>query len=438
MPLPLALVFDSHEDIRTRASVALSGCGFEPLAATVPQEALELFRVRPIAAAILGIASPAEMLFDLLGRGLKLRPTAVVAVMDSGGSLRALDAARAGAFELLSRPPDADRLAAFAFRAAAQVRLLDEVRRAGLDAPVGGSDPIVGRSEAIERVRRKIARLAEESGPVLFVGERGAGRRHAARALFGRWGLEPEFVAGGSPDAEAKLFAGLSAVHVAELENLPWRAQERLAEALPARRNATRLTASTSLDPRAAAREGRLHAGLLEAFGSSVVEIPPLRSRPEDVPLLARSFVEGLRRLNALPPIALAPEAVRALESSSWPGNVHDLRNAVETAIILASDGIIREADLPAAFREAGTPASGGPGLRADRSFREAKRAVVHAFERVYLTDLLERHRGNVTGAASRSGMLRSALQRLLRKHDLRSAAFRPFLEDDAPGDPPA
>jgi DNA-binding NtrC family response regulator len=438
MPLPLALVFDSHEDIRTRALDALAGCGFEPLAATAPQEALEFFRARPIAAAILGIASPAESLFDLLGRGLKLRPRAVVAVLDFGGSLRALEAARAGAFELLSRPPDPDRLAAFALRAAAQVRLLEEVRRAGLDASAGGPEPIVGRSEAIERVRRSIARLAEGPGPVLFVGEPGAGRRHAARALAARWGLEPEIVAGGSPDAETRIFAGLPAVHVADLESLPWRAQERLAEALAARRGAMRLTASTSLDPRTAAREGRLHAGLVGAFGASVVEIPPLRERPEDVPLLARSFVEGLRRLNALPPIALAPEAVRALEGSSWSGNVRDLRNAVETAIIVASDGIVRETDLPAALRETETPAAHAPGLRADRSFREAKRAVVHAFERVYLTDLLERHRGNVTGAASRSGMLRSALQRLLRKHDLRSAAFRPHLDDDAPGPTPA
>ena len=438
MPLPLAVVFDSQEDIRARASDALAGCGFEPLAAAAPQDALELFRARPIAAAILGIASPAEALFDLLGRGLKLRPRAVVAVLDSGGGLRALESARAGAVELLSRPPDADRLAAFAFRASAQVRLLEDVRRAGLDAPAGGPEAIVGRSEAIERVRRRIARLAEGAGPVLFVGERGAGRRHAARALAARWGFEPEIVAGGSPDVETRLFGGLPVVHVADLETLPWRAQERLAEALTARRGATRLTASTALDPRTAAREGRLHGGLVEAFGASVVEIPPLRDRPEDVPLLARSFVEGLRRLNALPPIALAPEAVRALEGTSWAGNVHDLRNAVETAGILASDGVVREGDLSAALREAGLPASGGPGLRADRSFREAKRSVVHAFERVYLTDLLERHRGNVTGAASRSGMLRSALQRLLRKHDLRSAAFRAHLDDDAPGHPQA
>ena len=98
----------------------------------------------------------------------------------------------------------------------------------------------------------------------------------------------------------------------------------------------------------------------------------------------------------------------------SWEGAV---RNAVETAVIVSSDGVVRERDLPLAVRPAESPVTSEPGLRADRSFRQAKRAVVHAFERVYLTDLLERHHGNVTGAASRSGMLRSALQRLLRKH---------------------
>ena len=438
MPLPLALVFDSQDDIRARAVDALAGCGFEPVTATAPQEALEAFRARPIAAAILGIASPSEMLFDLLGRGLKLRPRAVVAVLDSLGSLRALEAARAGAFDLLGRPPEPDRLSAFAWRAAAQVRLLDELHRFRDDSAGGQRDPIVGRSEAIERVRQQIARLAETTGPVLFVGEAGSGRRHAARALFARWGLEPEMVAGGSPDAEARVLDAGPALHVAEPESLPWPVQERWAQALTAGRGTARVTASTSLDPRSTSSDGRLHPALVAAFGASVVEIPPLRARTEDVPLLARAFVEGLRRLNALPAIALEPEAVRALESTSWSGNVHDLRNAVETAVILAADGVVRERDLPPGLRRADGGGASEPGLRADRSFRQAKRSVVHAFERVYLTDLLERYHGNVTGAASRSGMLRSALQRLLRKHDLRSAAFRPPAGEDASDDRPA
>src|SRR5215831_6788668 len=140
MPLPLALVFDSQADLRSRAAAALAGAGFDPVAVAAPQDALEVFRARPVTAAVLGIASQTELLFDLLGRGLKLRPRAVVAVLESAGGLSPLEAARAGAFELLPRPPEAERLAAFAWKAAAQVRLLDELHRFRAESAESGRD----------------------------------------------------------------------------------------------------------------------------------------------------------------------------------------------------------------------------------------------------------------------------------------------------------
>jgi DNA-binding NtrC family response regulator len=159
---------------------------------------------------------------------------------------------------------------------------------------------------------------------------------------------------------------------------------------------------------------------------------PPGHLRPEDVPALARSFVEGLRRLNHLPPIAIAPEALSALCRHEWNGDVGALRQAVETAVILATGGRVGLKDLPAFLR--GGDAAEDPGGRHDRRFRTAKRSVVDAFERSYLSDLLRSHEGNVTAAAETAGMLRSALQRLLRKHDLRSSSFRP----SAPAGPSA
>jgi len=127
--------------------------------------------------------------------------------------------------------------------------------------------------------------------------------------------------------------------------------------------------------------------------------------------------------LNGLSPITLAPDAESALASYAWPGNLRQLRSAVESAVILAENGVVAAKDLPEYLRT--TSGAAAPAARADRKFRDAKRTVVEAFERAYLEDLLRRHRGNVTGAAEHSGMLRSALQRLLRKHDLHSADFR-------------
>jgi DNA-binding NtrC family response regulator len=222
---------------------------------------------------------------------------------------------------------------------------------------------------------------------------------------------------------DAALAQNGGTVFVAPLEQLAWPAQEALAVALSQKRMRPRVVASTDLDPQAAAAEGRLSPALVAAFGAATVRVPPLRERRADIAVLARTFIEELRRLNRLPPLTVAPEALTALEGYAWPGNVRQLRGAVESALILATDGSVRVKDLPDyVLRPAGL-ADGSPGAAA--RFREAKRLVVDAFERAYLEDLLKRHAGNVTGAAEHSGMLRSALQRLLRKHELHSADYR-------------
>jgi DNA-binding NtrC family response regulator len=149
----------------------------------------------------------------------------------------------------------------------------------------------------------------------------------------------------------------------------------------------------------------------------------PTSLRREDVPALTRAFVEGLRRLNRLPPISVSADAQEALTNHDWKGRVDDLRQAVETAVIVAGDGTVQVKDLPAFLR--GSAAEGDRRGRTELRFRDAKRSVVDAFERSYLSELLARHGGNVTAAAEQSGMLRSALQRLLRKHDIRSSSFR-------------
>jgi DNA-binding NtrC family response regulator len=145
--------------------------------------------------------------------------------------------------------------------------------------------------------------------------------------------------------------------------------------------------------------------------------------RLEDVPLLARHFVDEIRSINDLPPIQIAPETIEVLTRHAWPGNLRELRHAMEQAVILAQDGTIRPRDLPQTVRAAAEAASNDETAAA--RFRDAKRVVVEAFEKRYLEDLLARHRGNVTAAANQAGMLRSALQRLLRKYELHSSDYR-------------
>ena len=163
-----------------------------------------------------------------------------------------------------------------------------------------------------------------------------------------------------------------------------------------------------------------------------------MRQRVEDIPLLARHFMRTISMINELPPIRLEAGALALLERHRWPDNVQGLRNALEQAAILSPDGKIRPRDLPDGVREparASLPGAAGGG--GTRSFRDAKREVVDGFERRYLLELMERHGGNVTAASEQAGMLRSALQRLLRKYALKSAEFRRRRQVTKPGDGP-
>jgi DNA-binding NtrC family response regulator len=370
MESPIALVLDDDPAVRERARDALGREGIDAVAVATAQEALEVLSAHPFA----------------------------VVVANLGES---------------SAPARREAL-----------RELWRLRAA--DASSAERGRLAGRSEAFEALRRRLDELAASPTPVLLSGETGSGRRYVAERLHVLSHEKGSFVVVPAGDREA-LDAALGrrdgTVFVAPLEQWVWPAQEALAAALSRDRMRPRVVASTDLDPRAAADEGRLVPALVAAFGAATVHVPPLRERRADIAVLVRTFIEELRRLNRLPPLTVAPEALTALEGYAWPGNVRQLRSAVESAVILATDGSVSLKDLPEyVLRPAGLTDGA---LDASARFREAKRLVVDAFERSYLEDLLKRHAGNVTGAAEHSGMLRSALQRLLRKHELRSADYR-------------
>ena len=376
MQSPLALVLDDDPSVRDRACDALARAGIDAVAVATPREALDLLRAHPL--------------------------SVVVAIVGDA-------------------PSPVPRT------------VLLELCRLRADDGRGAELPhILGRSQAAETLRQRVSDLAASRAPVLFVGEAGSGRRHAARCLHALSNEADTFVVVPSGDRQA-LDAALSGergtVFLASIEHLAWSAQEALAAALTSQAKGPRVAASIGVDPHRAADEGRLFRGLVAAFSGSIVPVPPLRDRRADIAVFVRAFIEELRGLNPLPPIVVAPQAMAALDRSLWPGNLRQLRSAVESAVMLASDGTVRRRDLPEHVR--GDAGSADSAVRADRRFREAKRLVVDAFERSYLEDLLKRHGGNVTGAAEQSGMLRSALQRLLRKHEIHSADFR---SPDVPG----
>jgi len=220
-------------------------------------------------------------------------------------------------------------------------------------------------------------------------------------------------------------------LYLDELPSLPPEGQRRLVRRfeLDPAGDSGRIVASAPAPPSKAAEIGRLVDGLRDRFEPNVVVVAPLRERPDDVPVLAKHFADRIGELNRLPAFEIESGALALLEAYPWPGNVAELRTAMEHAALLATEARIGPQHLPETIRGA----AGGPSLRhtigtpprTPAAFRAAKRTVVTSFEAAYLRELLAYHDGNVTAAARQSGMLRSALQRLLRKHGLRSGEFR-------------
>lgn len=170
--------------------------------------------------------------------------------------------------------------------------------------------------------------------------------------------------------------------------------------------------------------EGRFREDLFYRLSVVGLELPPLRHRRDDIPMLARKFLEELHGAEALDEIAEWDRAMEALKRHDWPGNVRELRNLIEVAFY----GMRRPVDLTAFL---GLGRLGGLSRRkggldappsADRPFKEAKSELIEEFERGYIEDLLRRNEGNVSKSAREAGIERAYLQRLIRKYDLRPA----------------
>ncbi len=444
MTRPAVLLVGLDPPLERRVREAFESAGGEASSVEIPREALETIRTKPVAALVAPSGILCGPAVDLAERALRLRSSLVIVAVGDLAPREREAAFRSGIFDVVPAAT-ADPLEPSAVRALAQAALRSELQRlreaARTRAGVGG---LVGRSDALRRAREEIVTLAASEVPVLLVGESGTGKEHGARFLHaasrrasgpfvvveGRSGAGPDtdpFARRGAvaPESPWDRAAG-GTLFLRDLFALAPDVQDRLAAALAGAPSSLgpRVVAGSEIGPDLAVRSGRMPEALLAGFEGAVVSLPPLRERRDDIPFLARHFLEAIREMNELRELRMTREALEVLAGYDWPGNVRELRTVLEHASLVADDGVIRPRDLPEAIRRRTAPER-EPGGREEASFREAKREVVDRFEREFLERLLDRHAGNVTEAAVASGMMRSALQRLLRKHRIHSAAFR-------------
>jgi DNA-binding NtrC family response regulator len=453
MERPLALVVDGNGALRRRVREIFERAGVEVLEASSGPSALESLERQAVDVVVLDLETPDTDEDEVVRRASTGRGHGVV-VLVTPDDETASRVTRSGVYDAVAGNADPGRLDAAVTRALDRSRLLTE--NASLRTRLRRQDEtarFIGRGATMEQLTERLQQEANLDAPTLFRGEEGSGRRWAAHFVHELSerrdrpflsvhcaGRPPDVIESelfGSPDMAGTLIgAADGSVLLAEIDDLPLAVQDRLLRALlegsvshPGTSERTdvraRLLSTATGNPIKAAREGRMREELARRLSAGVVEIPTLRERSEEVLGLARHFIAIVCEMNQLPPYRLSPEVAGILEGYPWPGNVRELRNAIEHAVIVAREQTIRPDDLPESVRRGSPVEETASEVRADRTFKSAKREIVESFEKRYLVDLMQGHGGNVTAAAQTAGMLRSALQRLLRKYDIRSATFR-------------
>ncbi|WP_375402855.1 sigma-54-dependent transcriptional regulator [uncultured Sphingomonas sp.] len=443
------LIVDDELDIRELVAGVLEDEGYHPRVAAESDAALEAIATRRPSLVLLDVWLRGSKLdgLELLDEIKRRDPSIPVLVISGHGSLdTAVAAVRKGAADFIEKPFEAERLLLLVARATETESLRREV--ASLRLSAGRESDLTGSSGAINGVRATLKRVAGTGSRVLIMGPAGVGKEVAARLLHG-WSQRADapFVivsaARMAPErVEEELFGveeggdlvrpgHLEQAHggtlfLDEIADMPVATQARILRVLTdqsfSRVGGTRIVkvdvrvvSATSRDLTVEIAEGRFREDLYYRLNVVPVMIPPLAERREDIPSLIQHFIAYYASERRVPTPEVAADAVVALQSYGWPGNVRQLRNIVERTFIMAPGDRIGRIDLdllPAEILGDQSEAAGrGTSAVMGAPLREAR----ETFEREYLRVQIRRFSGNISRTASFIGMERSALHRKLK-----------------------
>ncbi len=378
------VVVDDDKGMREVLSACLEEEGYEVVTAASGEEAIDRLRPGAIDLVLTDLKLPGVDGLEILRKACELTPRPAVVLMTAYASVEtAVEALRRGADDYLVKPLHLDDVGTRIRRLLMPRRSIDvpsvPAHGVPLEPPV-----MIGVSTAIDDLRRRIARVARTSAHVLVTGETGTGKELVARSIHvsGPRAAQP-FVAvncGAIPEGlfESTLFGyargaftsalsssrGLIAVadggtlFLDEVGETPLHLQVKLLRAIedkhitpvgrttPARVD-FRVIASTNRDLRREVLEGRFREDLFYRLNVVHIVVPPLRSRPEDIGVLAQHFMAELNPALGTAFERLEPAALDTLLAYDWPGNVRELRHAVESAMIAGAGDTITAGDLP-------------------------------------------------------------------------------------------
>lgn len=444
------LVVDDEADIRTLIAGVLEDEGYTARTASNSSEALDAMAEKRPALLILDIWLQGSKLdgLELLDVVKEKDPSLPVLIISGHGNLdTAVAAIKRGAQDFIEKPFQADQLLVAVDRATETEKLRREVDELRIMA--GIENELTGTSQIINAVRATIKRVAATGSRVLIQGPAGSGKEVAARLLH-RWSTRAErpFVvvaaARMAPERmEEELFGeeqggdlvrpGLLEVadggtlFLDEVADMPLTTQAKILRVLTdqtfqrvggqrAIKVDVRLVSATARDLSEEIRGGRFREDLYYRLNVVPVRIPALSERREDIQHLAEFFLARLAAERRIRTPALSDDALAALQTYAWPGNVRQLRNVIERTMILTPTNAIQRVELDHLPSElTSEPAKLLPGEAARSIMGTPLREAREAFEREYLKVQIRRFSGNISRTAAFIGMERSALHRKLK-----------------------
>ena len=445
MTKPRLLIVDDDEDIRTQMKWALAS-DYDVQMAGSRAEALTAFSENRPSATLLDLGLPPrpndpDEGLETLAALLESDPAAkVIIVSGQGEKENALRAVGAGAYDFLCKPVQMDELKLVLQRCVYVAELEQEFRALQLAQSAEVFEDMLGASPQMQAVFTFVRKVGPTNAPVLILGESGTGKEMVAQALHRRSSQKKgPFIAincNAIPEnlLESELFghergaftgahaqrkghiesASGGTLFLDEIGELPAAVQVKLLRFLQEKRfqrvggrqeiqSDTRVIAATNVNLQEAVTKGTFREDLYFRLAVVVVKVPALRERGDDIAALAKEFLHRYGSEHGKPRITFAPDAQRALRLHQWSGNVRELQNRVQRAVIMADGGRVTADDLELTEALNAAPA---------QTLKEAREQL----EREMVSETLRRHGGKITTAAVELGISRPTLYELMEK----------------------
>ncbi len=437
---PRILIVDDEDAVRRLLGDFLREGGFDVIDASSCSEAMERFIEGHPDAVVLDFELKDGTALDLLPRLKAQRPFVPIVIVTGHGTIElAVACVKEGAEQFFTKPAELPAVQVSLERAIEGQRLR---RRAAGDRSVPSPDPFLGVSPRIRELAGEAKRVARADSPILITGETGTGKgvlaawlhRASHRAeepmvslncaslshslleseLFGH---EKGAFTGAITSKPGLLdVANRGTVFLDEIGDMDAAVQPKLLKVLEEQRFRrvgdvrdrlvdVRLIAATHQDLSGRVADGRFRSDLYFRVNTIPLRIPALRDRPEDVPLIAAWMLDRLRSEMGRPSLSLSGDALAALARHSWPGNLRELRNVLERAVLLADSNELHDTDLrlDVASRGAGEPAW--------------DRLTLAEAEKAHVLRVVDACAGKVDEAARRLGLSRSSLYERLKRY---------------------